>query len=120
MHNAKNTFNKINRIGIFWTIHHLWPSGDLFNYYRHHSSLALINGDGMANVLHGRESVTQGDPLTMVAYGIVILPLIKCLKSTCPDVMQPWYADYAGALGMFNNLERCFNFLTHNGPDRGH
>ena len=47
----------------------------------------------------------QGDPLTMVAYGIIIILLIKHFNSMYPDVTQPWYADNAGALGMFNHLE---------------
>ena len=41
----------------------------------------------------------QGVPLTMIAYGIGILPLIKNIKQEIPDVTQPWYANYAGALG---------------------
>ena len=46
-----------------------------------------------------------GYPLTMVAYGIGIIPLIKNLKAEFPDVTQPWYGDYAGALGTFAKIE---------------
>ena len=56
----------------------------------------------------------------MVAYGIEIISLIKCLKSTYPDVTQPWYADDDGALGMFDNLEQYFNSLKHKGPAWGY
>ena len=41
----------------------------------------------------------------MVDYMIKILPLIKHLDSTYPDVTQPYYAENAGALGMFDHLE---------------
>ena len=58
-----------------------------------------------ANMLHSREDVAQGDPLSMVACGVLIIPLIKHLKFTYPDVTQPWYAGNAGALGMFDHLE---------------
>ena len=59
-----------------------------------------------------REGVTQGDPLAMITYGIKILPLIKNLKQEIPDVTYPWYADYAGVLGMFVILETYFDLLT--------
>ena len=48
----------------------------VFNYYFHHSSLILINGDGTANIIQIREGVTQGGPVDMVAYSIGALPLI--------------------------------------------
>ena len=54
----------------------------------------------------------------MVSYGVGILPLIKFLKLTYPDVTQPWYADDAGSLGTFNHLEKYFKELKHNGPAR--
>ena len=58
----------------------------------------------------------QGDPLAMIAYGIVIIPLIKNSKREIPDVTQPWYAEDDGALGMFARLETYFDSLTHQGP----
>ena len=64
--------------------------------------------------------MTQVDLLYMVAYGIVILPLIKCLNSTYPDAKQPWYTDDAGALGMCDHLEIYFKSLKRNGPSRGY
>ena len=52
----------------------------------------------------------------MVAYSIGILQLIKNMKAEFLDVTQPWYGDYAGALGMFTNAELYYNSL--NGLDR--
>ena len=107
---------------MLWTVRHLWPSGACFVFkcYCHHSSTVLKSWDGMANITHTKEGVTQVDPLAMVAYGIVIFPLIKYLKSTYPDVMQPWYAGKSGALGTFNNLELCFKALNRNRPAQGY
>ena len=62
----------------------------------------------------------QGDPLTMIAYGINILPLIKNLKREIPDVTQPWYADDVGALGTFASIEIYFDSLTRQGPGLGY
>ena len=62
----------------------------------------------MDNILHSRDYMMQGDLLAIVAYGIKIIPLIKHLKSTYPDVTQPWYAENVGALGMFDHLDDFF------------
>ena len=53
----------------------------------------------------------QGYLLAIVAYRIKIIRLIKRLKSMYPDVTQPWYADEAGALGMFDHLDNYFKAL---------
>ena len=65
----------------------------------------------MASFLHSIEGVKQGDPLSMVAYGIGIIPLIKRLKVGFPDVTHPWYDDDAGVLGTFSDVELYFNSL---------
>ena len=86
---AKNAFNNINQIGMLWTVHHLWSSGDriVFNCYCHWSSLILWNGNGTASFLHSREGMSQEGPLDTVAYVIGILPLIKnCNFLTSPSL----------------------------------
>ena len=45
--------------------------------------------------------MTQEDPLSMIAYGIGVLPIIRELQGAHPRVTQPWYADDAGAWGEF-------------------
>ena len=92
----------------------------LFNCYHHHSSLVLRNVDGTANIMHIREIVTQGCPLAVVAYVIVFLLIIKHLKESYPDFAQPWYADYDGALGTFDNVKLYFNSLKRIVPARGY
>ena len=64
--------------------------------------------------------MTQVHPLVIVAYRIGFLPLIKRLKSNYPDITQPWYANNAGALGMFDNLEQYFDLLKRNVPAWGY
>ena len=92
---------------MLWTVRHLWPYGDhfVFNCYRHWSSIILQKGNRADSFLQNMEGVTQGDQLVMVAYGIGFLLLIKQLKSGHPDVTQPWYADYAVALGLSANIK---------------
>ena len=63
-------------------------------------------------IMHSREGVIQGVPLAMITYGLGIIPLIKNLKTAHPGITQPWYAEDAGALGTFGNIEEYFNCLT--------
>jgi hypothetical protein len=75
---------------------------------------------GTGLFLHSKEGVTQGDPISMVAYGILLLPLIRTLKSEIPEVNQPWYADDAGAGGTSKGIRRYFEALQEKGPCRGY
>ena len=70
--------------------------------------------------MHRKEGVTQGDPLTMIAYGIGFLPLIRDIRRAHPRVTQPWYADDAGAEGKFEEIMDHFHDLQLRGPDRGY
>jgi hypothetical protein len=65
--------------------------------------------------------ITQGDPLSMFAYGIGILPLSICLlKVKIPAVEQPWYADDAGAGRKFAEICHFFSKLQDIGPNFGY
>ena len=70
----------------------------------------------MASFLHSRGGITQGGLLTMVAYGIGFLLLIKRPKAAYPGATQPWLYDDAGALGIFYNITLYFNLLKQFGP----
>ena len=56
-------------------------------------------GDGSGHFLNRKEGVTQGDPLSTIAYDIGVPPPIRELQGEHPRVTQPWYADDAGAGG---------------------
>ena len=71
-------------------------------------------------LLHSREGLMQGYPLSMVAYDIRVLPLTKQLKAEYPDINQTWYAGDSNALGIFTSIEICFNFLKQFGPGHGY
>ena len=76
---ARNAFNEENRTAMLWVVRHEWISGACFefNCYRHYATLVIRTGDGTGHFLYSKEGVTQGDTLTMVAYGMGILPLIR-------------------------------------------
>jgi hypothetical protein len=119
---ARNAFNEGNRMVMLWTVRHKWPSGArfTFNCYRHWSALVVRFPQGHAYTIFSREGVTQGDPLAMVAYGLLLLPLIRDLKRELPDVNQPWYADDSGAGGNFAGIRSYFERLQEKGPRRGY
>ena len=56
----------------------------------------------------------------MVTYGIGVLMLIKRLKAAHPDITQPWYADDAGALGTYDNIDLYCNSLKNSGLGNGY
>ena len=67
----------------------------------------------MSSFLYSRDGVAQEDLLAMVSYGLGVLLIIKNLKTLHPGVMKLWYADDAGYLGTFGNIEYSFNDLKH-------
>ena len=76
--------------------------------------------DGSGHFFHRKEGVTQGDPHTMISYGIGVLPLIRYLRRDHPQVTQPWYVDDAGAGGSFGAVMAHFRNLQLKGPARGY
>ena len=75
--------------------------------------LVLRNGIGMSSFLHIRESVAQGEPLAIVAYGIGVILHIKKLEAAYPDVINPLYDEDAGALDMYKKIDLCFNLVKN-------
>ena len=107
---------------MLYIVFHLWPYGAcfLFNCYWNWSLIVLRNGNGTVSFIHSREGMAQGGSLAMLAYNIGILLLTKQLKVGFTDFTHTWYADYAGALGTFTNVELYFNSLKRFGPGRGY
>jgi hypothetical protein len=67
-----------------------------------------------------KEGVTQGDPISMVAYGVGILPLIRVLKQEFPEVEQLLYAYDAGTGGKCGSIRRQITKLQEIGPNYGY
>ena len=66
------------------------------------------------------EGVTQGDPLSMILYGLALVPLAERLKEAVPDVVQPWYADDAAMAGPASRIRTTMKLLMKWGPARGY
>ena len=72
--------------------------------------------DGFGHFLHSKESVTQGDPLAMIAYKIGILLFICEICGMHPQVTHTWYADDAGAGGKLYALQDHMKDMMGWGP----
>ena len=107
---------------MLWTVRHRWPAGArfAFNCYRHAAQLILRKPGRPCSILLSQEGVTQGDPLSMVLYGLALLPLAKSLRDAKPAVLQPWYADDMAMHGHVNDITDIMRLLLKEGPQRGY
>ena len=114
---ADNAFNRLKREVALLNIRHLCPPLGviLINCYRSPANLYVSGG----LVLISQEGVTQGDPLSMVMYGLALLPLIREL-SGCNGSTQSWYADDGQAVGGFAALRQWWDVLVERGPAFGY
>ena len=83
MVDASNGFNELSRKAMLWTVRHRWADRArlAFNCYYHSAILLLHHRNQDATVLLLREGVTQGDPLSMVVYGLTLVPLAEIVPS---------------------------------------
>ena len=107
---------------MIWSIWHKWRSGAqfTFDFYRHWATLVVrYTGDDSGHFLHSKEGVTQGDPLTIIVYGIEVLTLIREFQGEPPRVTHLWYADDAGAEGKFHHILAHLRDMQERGSPRG-
>ena len=102
---TRNGFNELSRLVMQWTMRHRWPAGArfAFNCYKHWAQLLLRQPGELPVTILSREGVTQGDPLSMVLYGITLIPLQRSFKQRIQGFLSPFYADNAAIDGS----ERC-------------
>ena len=60
------------------------------------------------------------DPLSMVLYGITIVPLAEELRAADPGLLSPFYADDAAFDGSERRSAQLQKLLMKRGPDRGY
>lgn len=115
---ARNGFNELNRKSMLWTVQHLWLKGAKFAFNTYHCAAQLILqlSNGKAQVLASREGVTQGDPVSMLLYGIALVPLIQSLKIKHQRIIQAWFLDNATMVGSIDDLKAIFADLIKEGP----
>ena len=119
---ATNGFNELGRKAMLWTVRHRWANGARFSFncYRHSAQLLLRRRGGDCETILSREGVTQGDPLSMVLYGLALTPLAETIRAAVPTVVQPWYADDAAMAGPITGIADAQRLLLELGPRRGY
>ena len=117
-----NGFNELGRRAMLWTVRHRWAAGArfAFNCYRHSAQLILRRKGQTGYTLLSREGVTQGDPLSMVLYGLALVPLAATLRQAHPEVVQAWYADDGQLQGRSSRVAAAMIDLQRLGPERGY
>ena len=83
---ARNGFNELSRLVMLWTVRHRWPAVAIFafNCYKHWAQLLPRQPGEPSVTILIREGVTQGDLLSMVLYGITLVPLAEELRAADP------------------------------------
>ena len=119
---ARNGFNKLSRLAMLWNVRHRWPAGArfVFNCYRHWAQLLLRHPEDPPVTILSREGVTQGEPLSMVLYGITLVPLEEDLRAADPGIISPFYADDLAFDGLGRRSAQLLKLLMERGPDRGY
>ncbi|KAI2507267.1 hypothetical protein MHU86_7103 [Fragilaria crotonensis] len=119
---ATNGFNELGRKAMLWTVRHRWANGARFSFncYRHSAQLLLRRRGGDCEIILSREGVTQGDPLSMVLYGLALTPLAESIRASVPTVAQPWYADDAAMVSPVDGIAEAQRLLLDLGPRRGY
>ena len=101
---AENAFNSINGSFALLNARTLWSRAYtfLYNSYQESSKLVLSNTDVF---IRSEEGTTQGDPFSMLFYGVALLPLIQKLHNPTKQ-KQSFYADDAAACAKFDDLKQ--------------
>ena len=91
----------------------------MFNCYMHWAQLLLHQPGEPPVTILSREGVTQGDPISMVLYGITLVPLTEELRSADPGLLPPLYVDDVTFDGLARRSAHLLKLLMKRGPDRG-
>ena len=107
---------------MLWTVRHRWPVRAIFafNCYNHWSQLLLRKPGEPPVTILSREGVTQCDPLSMVLYGITLVPLSEELHAADPGILSPFYADDATFDGSAQRSAQLLKQLMKRGPEQGY
>ena len=82
--------------------------------------MILFQTDDTPVIILSREGVTQGDPLSMVLYGITLIPLAEDLRDEYPTILYPFNAKDAAFNGSARRSAAQLHLLIDWGTDRGY
>ncbi|KAL7463315.1 hypothetical protein ACHAXS_003701 [Conticribra weissflogii] len=125
---ASNGFNEISRLRCLHTIRHLWPSASrfTFNCYRHSIQVCIRQHNSPATIIPGNEGIQQGDPLSMILYGLALTPMIDRIHTENSSIflsenfLDPWYADDATIVATVSDTITIIKAIQRLGPIYGY
>jgi len=119
---AQNGFNELSQKAALWTVQHCWPHGSrfAFNCYQHAAQLVIHCLVRPCSVILSQEGVTQGDPISMVIYGVALTPLTETVRQQLPATLQAWYADDSAFGGTAPDIAAAMRTILERGPSRGY
>ena len=91
----------------------------MFNFYRHWAQLLLRQPGEPPVTILSQEGVAQGDPFSMVLYGIPLVPLAEELRAVDPENVSPFYADDAALDGSARQNAQLLKLLMERGAGPG-
>ena len=106
---------------MLWTVRHRWTAGArfVFNFYNHWAQLLLRQPGEPPVTILSREGVTQGYPLSMVLYGITLVPLTEELRAADLGLLSPIYADDVAFNGSERRSAQLLKLLMRRGAGPG-
>ena len=105
---------------MLWKVRHSCLAGARFalNCYRNWEKLLLRQPGDLPVKILSREGVNQGDPLSIVLYGITLAPLAEELREIYQRLISLFYADDADFDGLARRSAQLLKLLTKRGTDR--
>ena len=85
----------MNQLAILWTVHHLCQARSrfAFNCYRNWAQLLLHQPGDAPVIILSQEGVTHDDPLLMVLFRIIFVPLAEDLRDADSNLLSHFYAE---------------------------
>ena len=104
------------------TVRNIWLAGArfVFNFYKHWAKLLLFQTGEPPVTILSQERVTQGDPLSMILYRIIFVPLSEELRASDLGLLSPFYADDADFDGLARQSTHILKLLMESGADQGY
>ena len=118
---ARNGFNEMRHLTMLWTVWRHWPEKlrFTFNCYKNLAQILLRQTWTPLVTLMSKEGVTQGDPLSVVLYGVTLVPLVEELWEADPGILTPLYVDDAAFEGSSRRSAHMLKLLMKRVRTRG-
>jgi hypothetical protein len=120
---ADNAFGRLVRYLALHQVYHRCNriSRYAFNKYRHHNIVYVRDEPGKPVIkILSKEGIAQGDPASMLIFGVATMPLCERAMVAVPETLHTWYADDDANTGEAKHNAAVLAFLMEHGPKYGY